>query len=158
MNDVTVHLDDIAQLYSDAGETFRASAFVKAAAAIRKSPKLTFKNGKLQDKIPGVGPSITSVIEEFTATGTSKKFKKMVADAKPKKQSGGVHYMQEVTEDWSTDFRVPGHIYLLQNTKCIGYIRKGTKETVMFKSPIFFDKRKRKFKELKGEALNEVIA
>lgn len=158
MSDLTVHLKDIAQFYSDKGEGFKASAFVKAAVAISKLPPLQFVNGKLQDKVPGVGKSIQSVIEEFTATGTSTKFNILAAEAKPKKKEGGVHYMQELTDDWKTEYRVPCHIYLLQNTKCIGYIKEGTTEVQMFKKPMQFDKRGRKFKELKGQALRDFNA
>lgn len=153
MNDVVTHLKDIAQFYSDAGDGWRAQAFVKAAVAIEKHPKLQFKDGKLQDKISGVGNSIKTVIEEFTATGSSSKFKELVSTAKPTR--GGVHYMQEITENWNTDYRVPNHIYLLHNTKCVGYVREGTNEVQLFKSPMFFNKRGRKFKELSATAVKK---
>jgi hypothetical protein len=154
MTAVVEHLKDIAQFYSDAGEGFKAAAFVKAAVAISKRPPLQFKSGKLQDKIPGVGKSIQTVIEEFTANGTSSKFKQLAADVKPK-VTGKVHYMQETTDNWNTEYRVPCHIYLLQNARCIGYIREGTDEIQMFKKPSNFDKRGRKFKELSKTAIEK---
>ena len=64
-----------------------------------------------------------------------------------------IHYMQEITTDWKTDYRVPCHIYLLENTKMVGYIKEGTTEIHLNKKPGFFDKRGRKFKELSPSAL-----
>lgn len=68
---------------------------------------------------------------------------------------GAVHYMQETTSDWKTEYRVPSHTYLLQNTKCVGYIKEGTQEITYFKKPMFFDKRGRKFKELSKTAMKK---
>jgi hypothetical protein len=60
-----------------------------------------------------------------------------------------IKYMKEVTE-WDTDYRVPQHIYIMDNKKCIGYIKEGTTEQLMFKKPsVNFNTRYRKFKEVK---------
>lgn len=158
MTAVVTHLNDIAQFYSDAGETFRASAFVKAAMAISKRPPLEFKGGKLQEKIPGVGPSIQKVIEEFTASGTSAKFNELAAEAQPKKPKTGVTYLQETT-DWSdADCRVPNHIYIFDGDKCVGYIKEGTNVISMFKKPSTnFSKRGRKFTKLSNATVKRLV-
>ncbi len=70
-----------------------------------------------------------------------------------------VKYMHETTSDWTTDFKMPGHIYILEGTTCVGYIKQGTEVETMFNHPLkSFDKRKRTFKELKTrKAVNAVI-
>lgn len=58
-------------------------------------------------------------------------------------------YLQETTDDWKTDYRVPCHTYIFENSRCIGYIKEGTTEELMFKKPSNqFDKRGRKFKNV----------
>jgi len=59
-------------------------------------------------------------------------------------------YLQEVTDNWKCEYRVPNHIYMINGIKAIGYIKEGTTEKIMFSKPIFFDRRNRKFKELKS--------
>jgi hypothetical protein len=53
--------------------------------------------------------------------------------------------LQEIT-DWDT----PNHIYIVTEKKdrLIGYIKKGTSEPEMFKRPVRFETRLRKFKQL----------
>jgi hypothetical protein len=56
-------------------------------------------------------------------------------------------FMKEVTV-W--DNNTPNHIYLLTDSKekMIGYIRAGTNKLELFKQPLPFDTRRRKFKEV----------
>lgn len=56
-------------------------------------------------------------------------------------------FLQEVT-DWTNN--IPNHIYLVVDSreKMLGYIKNGTDKLEMFKSPITFDVRKRKFKQV----------
>jgi hypothetical protein len=58
-------------------------------------------------------------------------------------------YLRETTNDWHTEYRVPNHTYIVSGVKCVGYIKEGTTEEIMFKKPVFFDKRYRKFEEVK---------
>lgn len=53
--------------------------------------------------------------------------------------------LKEITE-WPDN--TPNHTYFLDKDRCIGYIKAGTGEKIMFKKPMRFDKRYRKFKEL----------
>ena len=52
--------------------------------------------------------------------------------------------LQEVTE-W--DF--PNHIYFVERSKLIAYIKEGTEEVIKLKTPMPFTKTHRKFKVLK---------
>jgi len=58
-------------------------------------------------------------------------------------------FLKEVTE-WATD--IPNHTYLVVDSKdkMLGYIRAGKKKLEMFKKPLPFDIRRRKFKEVKN--------
>lgn len=60
-------------------------------------------------------------------------------------------YLQEVT-DWG-NHNVPNHIYYLndEKTRLVGYIKAGTKSLFKFSKPMSFDKRGRKFVELKNK-------
>lgn len=58
-------------------------------------------------------------------------------------------YLLEITE-WGDN--TPNHIYIFENkksSKCMGYIKNSTKEIKFFNKPLSFDKKKRKFKEIK---------
>ena len=58
-------------------------------------------------------------------------------------------YLQETTSDWKTEFRMPCHIYVMDKSKCVGYIKEGTTKILMFSQPwTYFDKRHRTFKKL----------
>ena len=58
-------------------------------------------------------------------------------------------YLQEITSDWKTDFKMPNHTYIMNGTTCVGYIKEGTTEEIMFNHPSKnFDKRYRKFKNV----------
>ena len=145
MSNIAEHLHEIAHLYGDKGETWKAQAFESAAKTIAKLPNLQFNNGKLVDKIAGVGKSIQTTIEEFAATGTSNKMKEL-GEVVPIKET--TVFLKEVTEDWNTDFRVPLHTYLVDGDKMLGYIPEGKTKKVMFSHPMRFDKRGRKFTEI----------
>ena len=59
-------------------------------------------------------------------------------------------YIQELTDSWVCDYRVPNHTYIMMGSKCVGYIKEGTAEQIFFNKPLTkFDKRGRKFKEVK---------
>lgn len=58
-------------------------------------------------------------------------------------------YLKETTSDWKTDYRVPCHTYIFEGAKCVGYIKEGTTEELMFSKPSTqFDKARRKFKDV----------
>lgn len=58
-------------------------------------------------------------------------------------------YLQETTTDWKTDYTVPCHIYIMDGSKCVGYIKEGTTEELMFSKPsVHFSKKGRKFKKI----------
>lgn len=59
-------------------------------------------------------------------------------------------YFREVTSDWKCEYRVPNHTYIFDGSSCVGYIKEGTTEEIMFKSPLKqFSKTRRKFVEVK---------
>tara|TARA_S200002703_G_scaffold120397_1_gene106210 strand:- start:569 stop:760 length:192 start_codon:yes stop_codon:yes gene_type:complete len=59
-------------------------------------------------------------------------------------------YLQETT-DWSdvTEVNIPNHIYMVEGTKALGYIKARDGEKIMFKKPLPFSTRNRTFKQLK---------
>jgi len=68
-----------------------------------------------------------------------------------------MRYLQEITDDWKCDFRVPCHTYILEDGRggrMLGYIKEGTNDPIWSKRPIPFDRRNRKFKELKSVVEN----
>jgi hypothetical protein len=58
-------------------------------------------------------------------------------------------YLKEITE-WDTD--IPNHTYIVnEKTELVGYIKTGTKEEIIFKSPMKqFSKSRRKFIQIKS--------
>lgn len=60
-------------------------------------------------------------------------------------------YLHETTV-WDLEYDVPNHTYIVTDTKefCVGYIKFGTTEEVMFAKPVLFDTRRRKFKILRS--------
>lgn len=60
-----------------------------------------------------------------------------------------MQYLQETT-DWGNT-PVPNHIYIVNDAKqLVGYIKNGTTEEILFKSPMKqWSKARRKFKVLK---------
>jgi hypothetical protein len=59
-------------------------------------------------------------------------------------------YYKETTNYTDTDYEVPLHTYIFDNSKCVGYIKAGTNERIFFKKPsVHFNKRGRTFKEVK---------
>lgn len=64
-------------------------------------------------------------------------------------------YMKETTSDWKVDFRVPCHTYIMDKNRCVGYIKEGTTEEIMFNKPSSkFDQRNRTFEEVKPWNVN----
>jgi hypothetical protein len=58
-------------------------------------------------------------------------------------------YLKETTV-YAVDYRVPMHTYIMDGTKCVGYIKEGTDEKMMFSKPsVHFSKKGRTFKEIK---------
>jgi len=70
-----------------------------------------------------------------------------------------INYLHETTDNWTTDFKMPGHIYMLNGTVCVGYIQQGKEVETMFNHPLKnFDKRGRTFNHLKTRKdVNAVI-
>lgn len=60
-----------------------------------------------------------------------------------------IKYLKETTEKWICDFRVPNHTYIVSGTKIVGYIKEGTTEEIILRNPMAFDRKGRKFKEIK---------
>lgn len=64
-----------------------------------------------------------------------------------------MRFLKEITDDWKCDYRVPLHTYILENGRSgrmLGYVKENTTEKIMFNKPMPFDRRNRKFKELKN--------
>ena len=59
--------------------------------------------------------------------------------------------LQETTE-WNGVF--PNHIYILEGSMMIGYVRSGTTTPVFFKTPSQFSKKNRTFKELRNHGFS----
>lgn len=63
-----------------------------------------------------------------------------------------MRYLKEITDDWKCDYRVPLHTYIVEDGRSgrlLGYIKEGRNEPIMFSKPFPFDRKNRKFKELK---------
>ena len=64
-----------------------------------------------------------------------------------------MRYLKEITDDWKCDYTVPCHTYIVENGRSgrlLGYVKDGYKKPIMFSKPFPFDRRNRKFKELKS--------
>ena len=60
-----------------------------------------------------------------------------------------MQYLKETT-DYEAGYRVPLHTYILDNGVCVGYIKEGTTEEIIFKTPLKqFSKSRRTFKKVK---------
>ena len=58
-------------------------------------------------------------------------------------------YLKEVTAWDKTQYKVPNHTYIFEGSKCVGYIKSGTKEEIIFSKPSrLFSKSYRKFVEI----------
>ena len=57
--------------------------------------------------------------------------------------------LKETTVWDKVDYKVPNHTYMIENTKCVGYIRESDGKEFRFAKPMFFDRRGRKFQEIK---------
>jgi len=70
--EIAKHLNDLGYLFSQNKDSWRSSAYLKAAESISTYPKeLTILNDSIKNKIPGIGKGIESVIIEFVSKGTS---------------------------------------------------------------------------------------
>jgi len=60
-------------------------------------------------------------------------------------------FLKETTVWDKVDYRVPNHTYAFEGSKCVGYIKEGTTELLMFNKPsVHFNKKGRTFKEVKN--------
>lgn len=58
-------------------------------------------------------------------------------------------YLKEVTVWDKVEYNVPNHTYIFDGSKCVGYIKEGTTEKIIWDKPSKqFDKRNRKFVEI----------
>lgn len=58
-------------------------------------------------------------------------------------------FLKETTK-YDVDYKVPMHTYIFDGSKCVGYIKEGTEEKLMFAKPsVQFNKRGRSFVEVK---------
>ena len=64
----------------------------------------------------------------------------------------GLTYLQETT-DWSeAHANIPNHTYIFDDTKCVGYIKAGTRDEIMFSKPSAnFSKARRTFRNVTKE-------
>jgi hypothetical protein len=57
--------------------------------------------------------------------------------------------LQEITK-WDCGVAIPNHTYMINDAgKCVGYIKAGTTDEIMFSKPMSFSKSYRKFNEVK---------
>lgn len=57
-------------------------------------------------------------------------------------------FLQETTKDWKADYRVPNHTYIMEGSKCVGYIPEGTELVEMFNESFILNKKGRTFKKV----------
>jgi len=63
-------------------------------------------------------------------------------------------YFKEITQwDDNLGYKVPNHTYILDNAEhCVGYIKEGTTEEIIFGKPMKqFSKSRRKFVKIKSK-------
>jgi hypothetical protein len=64
----------------------------------------------------------------------------------------GLTFLKETTADWKADYRVPNHTYIMNGTSCVGYVKEGTTEKIMFSKPSSqFNRKGRTFKDTTKE-------
>jgi hypothetical protein len=57
-------------------------------------------------------------------------------------------YIKETTK-YDLEYRVPLHTYIMDGSKCVGYIKEGETKRVMFNKPsVHFSKKGRSFVEV----------
>lgn len=77
-NALADHLQLISHLFAKNKDQWRSRAFSKVAGEVRVfNKKVEIKDGKVIQKIPGVGEAINDVIVEFLTVGTSRKLVKL---------------------------------------------------------------------------------
>lgn len=60
-------------------------------------------------------------------------------------------FLKEKT-DWKCGYKVPNHTYILKGTQCVGYIKEGSGEKVMFPKPLKgFSQTRRSFDRIKDK-------
>ena len=58
-------------------------------------------------------------------------------------------YLKETTV-YDVEYCVPMHTYIMEGSKCVGYIKEGTEEKIIFNKPsVQFSKKGRTFKEVR---------
>lgn len=77
---IAEHLQQISFLFLKAKEPWKSKAFSKVAGELHaRHEPLELTQGKLREKIPGVGKAIKDVIEQFVSTGSSEKMNRLLA-------------------------------------------------------------------------------
>ena len=71
--------------------------------------------------------------------------------------NGSMEIIQEITV-WNCEYKVPNNIYLLNKAgKLIAYIKEGEDNINQLKSPMAFDKARRKFNKIQHDGLSKLI-
>jgi DNA polymerase/3'-5' exonuclease PolX len=74
------HLKQISYIFLKDKEPWKAKAFSKVADEVEsRCEPVPFEDGRLAVRIPGAGKAITEVMEQFVATGTSRKLEGLKA-------------------------------------------------------------------------------
>lgn len=65
--------------------------------------------------------------------------------------------LQETTIDWSQP--IPNHTYIFgpSTMHIIGYIKEGETKAIKFSKPLFFDKRRRTFKNISAKKYTKLL-
>jgi len=65
--------------------------------------------------------------------------------------------LREITDWKKLSYKQPNHIYFVERTKLVGYIKEGTEEFLELKSPMPFSKSHRKFQKLTPSQLKKLL-
>jgi hypothetical protein len=65
--------------------------------------------------------------------------------------------LQEITDWKDISYNQPNHIYFVERTKLVGYIKEGTVDIIQLKTPMPFTKSHRKFNKLSQTQLKKLL-